>query len=128
MRFALVFPVIVIVGTAAAGLVTCMATGINPHTNVLIVAALACLAASLAGVTPLLLTRGASQLAMSQAGLVGTVAHLFIGITVAAALYLGLKLGQPFLYWTLAFYWTSLVAVVIVSVRFVKAAPVTSKL
>ena len=75
---------------------------------------------------PLMLVRGRGQLAVSQAGLVATILHLFVSTAIAGGLMLKLGLGMPFVYWLLAFYFTSLVIVVIASVQAVKKSPVTA--
>lgn len=125
MRSLLILPLTVVIA-AAIGYGACVALEIDPHLRDMLAAAIGCIVASIAGVIPLVLTRGASQIAVSQAGLVGTVLHLLVGISIAGFLFLGVKLGQPFLYWMMAFYWLTLIVLVVVLVRAVKSAPVAT--
>ena len=96
----------------------------NPHAVQLTWAAGATLTACVAGVLPILLTRGASQIAVSQAALTGSMLHLFVALLPALIMLVsGGGLRGPFLYWMLPFYWTTLIALVAVYVRAIKSAP-----
>lgn len=80
--------------------------------------------AGMLGASCLWFVRGASQASVAQAGLAGTMVHLMLCTVAAAVVTLG-KMGPqtPFLYWLMAFYWLTLIVLVIVFVRAVKAAP-----
>lgn len=98
-------------------------TGRGHWVDVLAAFGIVTLAAELA-MTPMMLTRGAGTGAVSQAGLVGTLVHLFLSITLAgiACLTHVVAAKGMFLYLLAAFYWMSLVMVVVASVRAVRYA------
>ncbi|HEY7090985.1 MAG TPA: hypothetical protein VH518_23010 [Tepidisphaeraceae bacterium] len=124
MRTMIAIPV-VIAAAAAAGLSICVALNWNPHAREMIFAALACFIASELAMIPLLLTRGASQAAVAQAGLVATMIHLFGCVVLGGSLILmkSLYLGPSLVYWLLAMYWLTLITLVVGCVRAVKTAP-----
>ena len=114
--------------TAAVGLIVCRILKWDVHTTLLIAAAIAALLASVAGLVPMLLTRGASQPAVAQAALVGTMVHLFACVTATAVGTLGsAKLGIAFTYWLLAFYGASLTALAAAYVSAVRKAPMAPR-
>jgi len=114
--------------TAAVGLGICAAIGRSPHPLEMAVALGAVLIASVAGAIPVILARAATQLGMSQAALVGTAVHLLAGISLAATVILGrFGLGASFLYWLMAFYWISLIALVACFARMIRAAAPVQK-
>lgn len=90
---------------------------------VVVMAATSALVAGGAAGVPLLLSRGTTQPAAAQAALVGTVIHLFGCLIGAGVLFLGLHAGLGAVYWMLAFYWATLVVLVIEFSRAVRAAP-----
>jgi hypothetical protein len=125
LPFALI-PLAAIV-TALAGLGFCAAAGVDPHGRAMGIAGGICLVASLLGVIPLVLTRGASQYAVAQGSLVATILHLFV--TIGAATFVVMNKGglpMPALYWLLAFYWATLGAIVFACVRAVRSARTTA--
>ena len=125
LPFALI-PLAAIV-TALAGLGICAAAGVDPHSRAMAIAGGICLVASLLGVTPLVLTRGATQYAVAQGSLVATMIHLFV--TIGAATFVVMNKGglpTPALYWLLAFYWATLAAIVFACVRAVRSARATA--
>src|SRR5258705_169746 len=71
---------------------------------------------------PLMLAGGASQAFVSQAALVGTMIHL-MGCLAGAAVMLMVVRMPAATYWILAFYWATLVALVVAFTRAIKAAP-----
>ena len=110
--------------TTAAGVSACAALGRSPHSAALLVAAAATLLASLAGIVPLLLTRGFSQLVVTQAALVGSMLHLFLSAVAAVVVVLGhVQAGTAFLAWLLAMYAATLVALVFHFARAIRSAP-----
>ncbi len=122
-KFLIIPPVIAVV--AAAGLALCAVARFDAHAREMLAAAIACLLASELAIVPLFLTRGASQPAVAQAGLVGSVVHLFgcaalggVGIMMAQTLHL----DAAFVYWLLAMYWITLIVLTIMFVRAVKSA------
>jgi hypothetical protein len=113
--------------TAAGGIGICVALGRSPHLLEMSVAAGAVVLASLAAIVPLILSRHGDQLAVSQAALISTTLHLLIGIALAAAVMFARLAPHPaFLYWLMAFYWMTLIALVTTLTRLIKhAAPAT---
>ena len=110
---------------AAAGLALCAVAGWNPRPLGLAMSALASLVAGAVAFVPLVLARGASQAAVAQAALLGTVIHLFGCLAGAAVMLLVVRMPAA-TYWMLAFYWATLIALVVGFTRAVKAAPVTA--
>src|SRR4051794_5638500 len=126
MRATLFAIPVVIVAVTAIGALICVAAGVNPHVREMIWAACGCLLASEAAMVPLVLTRGASQPAVAQAGLVATMIHLFGSSAIGAAVII-LKVGRldaSVVYWLLALYWATLIVLVVACVRAVKSATV----
>src|SRR5438270_4888781 len=121
-RSALLIVAAVSVATAG-GVAVCAAAGWPVRAATVATAAVTGLLAGAAAMVPLVLTRGATQPAVAQAGLVGTVVHLFGCLVGAAVLLLGLKQGAAAVYWILAVYWATLAAVVVECARAVRAAP-----
>jgi hypothetical protein len=122
MRGLIASPIVVVV-VAALGIVLCKAIGVDPGYRELVLAGAIALAATVLATVPLILTRGASPFAVSQAALVGTVVHLLTAIGAGAMVYLQLKPGPAFLYWLTGLYWVSLLTVVVCSVQAVRSAP-----
>ena len=117
-----------LLATVAGGCALCMITGRKLHPIEMSIAggaiALACVFAML----PVILSRGATQLGMAQSALVGSMAHLFVGIALAAvALFGKFGLHPSFFYWLLAFYWLSLIALVATFAAAIKKAPLATK-
>jgi hypothetical protein len=112
-----------VVIVAACGYALCATLGWQVQPARITVAAVAALVASGAAFVPLVLTRGASQPAVAQASLVGTVIHLFGCLAGATTLLLVLHAGAASAYWVLAFYWATLVVVVVELSRAIRRAP-----
>jgi hypothetical protein len=110
---------------AAVGVALCAVAGWNPRPRALALAGAAALAAGALSFVPLVLARGASQAAVAQAALLGTVIHLMGCLAGAAVMLLVVRMPAA-TYWMLAFYWASLVALVLGFTRAVKAAPLTA--
>jgi hypothetical protein len=108
---------------AAGGYALCTAAGWAVQPGRVAVAAVAALIASAAAFVPVVLARGASQPAVAQAALVGTVIHLFGCLAGATTLLLVLHAGAGSAYWVLAFYWATLVVVVVELSRAIRRAP-----
>ena len=119
---------IAIAFAAAGGFALCRMFQLNPHAREMLFAGAACFAASELAVVPMFLTRGASQAAVAQAGLVATIVHLFGCTAIGGGLVLAksLQLATPFVYWLLAFYWISLIVLVVGLVTAVRSAPVST--
>ena len=114
-----------IVLAAVAGFALCAVAGWNPRLPAMALAATAAIIAGGLAFLPLVLARGASQAAVAQAALLGTVIHL-MGCLAGAAVMLLLVRMPAATYWMLAFYWATLVALVVGFTRAVKVAPVTA--
>jgi hypothetical protein len=108
--------------TAACGFALCAAVGWNPRPAGMVLAGAAALVAGIAAFLPLILSRGATQAAVAQAALLGTVIHL-MGCLAGAVVLLMVIHVQSALYWILAFYWATLIALVFGFTRAVKTAP-----
>jgi hypothetical protein len=122
VRYLLLIPATLAL-TAAGGYGIFAAIGRPTHPLEMSLALGAALIASTAGAIPVILARSATQLGMSQAALVGTAVHLLVAISLAAVVVLGhFALGPAFLYWLMAFYWISLLALVACSARMIRAA------
>ena len=123
MRALLLVPFAVLV-TAACGFAGANAFGLAIHEREMMIAGITCLVAGALASLPIILTRGASQIAVVQAALLGTIVHLFVCIITATVLALAkLVAPQPYLYWILGFYWMTLMALVIGFARAVRSAP-----
>ena len=110
---------------AAAGFALCALAGWNPRPRAMGVAVVAAVIAGGLSFVPLILARGASQAAVAQAALLGTVIHLMGCLAGAAVLLLVLRMPAA-TYWMLAFYWATLVALVAGFTRAIKSAPQTA--
>jgi hypothetical protein len=117
----LLLPVVLVV--AAGGYALCAAAGWPFQAARVVPAAMTALVAGAAAFVPLMLSRGATQPAVAQAGLVGTMVHLFGCLAGATVLLFVLKQGVGAAYWVLAFYWATLVVLVVEFGRAVRAAP-----
>ena len=122
MRPALLLPLAVLI-VVAGGYALCTALGWAVQPGRVAVAAAAALVASGAAFVPIVLARGASQPAVAQAALVGTVIHLFGCLAGATTLLLVLQAGMASAYWVLAFYWATLVVVVVELSSAIRRAP-----
>jgi hypothetical protein len=118
-------PLIMAVTAAAAWAALRGLAARAPLPELLAACAIATLAAE-AAMAPLVLARSsrAGTGGMSQAALLGTLVHLFLAITLAGAAYLMRLFADrgTFLYLLVAFYWVSLVMVVIAAVRAIRQA------
>lgn len=107
----------------ALGIALCKTAGWNVGASGLAAAGAAALAASAGALIPLWLSRGASGATVAQAGLAGTVIHMMIAIGCAGlTLLVRDKISHSFIFWLLAFYWTTLTALVVTFAGAVKAA------
>ena len=110
MRSAVVAILAVII-TAVAGYALCLALGRDPHVRSLLLAASAALAASVMSAVPVMLARGGGSVAVTQASLLGTVLHMFVMLVAAATVIFTRAADGAFIYWLLAFYLATLLAV-----------------
>lgn len=117
-------PVVIVVAALAAVPILRAITG-AAHTRELLIAGAICLVSSEMALIPLLLTRRASQIAVSQAALVGTVVHMFMMLALGAAAYALQMVGQRnlFLFLLMGLYWVSLILIVIAMIKAVRHAP-----
>src|SRR5262245_54686385 len=108
MRALVLIPVAILL-TAACGLAAAQMLGFEIHVRELMMAAFTCLIAGVLAVVPLILARGASQIAIVQAALIGTLVHLFVCVIASMVLtFAKLAAPQPYLFWMLGFYWMTL--------------------
>ena len=120
---------ITIAAVMATGLAVAKAMGIDPHLREMIVAGVGmAMVCALAGV-PLLLTRGASQLAVVQSGLTSTGVHLMGSVLVAGAMFArGLIATYPLLIWQASFFVTTLIVLTIVIAQHVRKAAAANQI
>ena len=123
MRAFVLVPVMIAL-TAAGGWAICRAMEIDPRAREMLIAGAVCLLAAVGSALPLVLTRGASQLAIVQAALVATMIHLFGMLALALVVVTTHLAGYgAFLYWLMAFYFATLPALVAALVPLIKHAP-----
>jgi hypothetical protein len=124
MRALLLVPLAVLI-VAACGFAIVHALGLQFHVKEMLTAAVACTGAGMLASVPLILTRHASQAAVAQASLVGTLIHLMVSLGAAAVILVGkVAMGPSFVYWLLAFYFATLIVIAVAFAMAVKAAPV----
>lgn len=113
----------VIVGVAGLGYAFCLSAQWPVHARELLVAAGIALVATELALVPVNLVRGDSM-ATTQASLAGTVLHMLLIAALGVLAVVSKLVGQqmPFACWMLAFYWASLVALVIGLVTAVRKA------
>jgi hypothetical protein len=101
-----------------------VAMGWRPHGRELIAAATACGIAGVLALAPAVLMRGGDAAGVSQTALLGTVIHMFIALLLAAIIWLGRLVADrsAFLFMLLAFYWISLIVLVLALARLVRQA------
>jgi hypothetical protein len=130
MRTLVLVPLgILIAGAGGVGL--CIVAGWDPHLLQLSLAAVGCLGASIAGAAPMALVRHASQYAVTQAALVGSIVYLFGVVMFAGVVMLtaaGGGLSIAMVLWLVVFYCVTLAALVAFYVRAVRNAPPASLL
>jgi hypothetical protein len=107
----------VIVTAAVAALVLRQATG-NPHLRDVGIVTAITLVSSQIAMIPVLMARGKSAVTVFQSAFVGTVIHLFFTLVMGAVIH-AMKWADRgiFLFLLLAFYWFSLVFVVIAMIK-----------
>ena len=111
--------------TAAAGLSLCKAVGWNASPAALAIGGGVFFVGASIGQIPLILTRGADQAAVTQAGLLATLAHMFVGLAAAAiVIFSGAKFAPQFVCWAFAFYVVTLCILVAEIIRAVKSATI----
>jgi hypothetical protein len=111
---------------AIGGVFFCRALGWNPHLREMLLAVGVCAAACELALLPLILTRGASQIVVSQAGLATSVLHMMIAALAGLGLAMAQHLSPVFTYWLMLFYWSTLIAVSAIAVRAVRSAPIST--
>ena len=126
MRTLILIPVALAV-VMAVGFGLCSAMERDPHAQQMTIAAGICFVAAFAGALPLWFVRSASQYAVSQAALIGTMTHMFVAVAGAAVIALGKIAGgltPPLLYWLMACFMAALVVLVIAYIRALRSARV----
>lgn len=117
---------IVIALLCGGGVVFCRGARVGPHMFDMALAAVVVLVASELALVPLVLTRGASQLAVTQAGLVATLVHLFLILALGALVAFLMHVSKPFNYWALALYCPTLAVISTTSIKAIRQAPMES--
>jgi hypothetical protein len=105
---------------AGGGFACCRAAGIDPHGRDLVMALVVFMLASQAALVPLVFRQGGTAMALTQAALVGMVMHLLVAIGLSVGVMLIGKTDAGFAYWTLAFYWATLLGLAIIFIRAVR--------
>ncbi len=113
MKPLLVIPIIVaaVIGLSAGALI---AAGVHIHPAEPLAAAIIALAATIAGLIPVLRGSRTDPVAFMQAALVGTVLHLLVAsIFAGTLLFTHLVQGQiSFVLWLMVGYWISLILII----------------
>jgi hypothetical protein len=120
---------IAVLAVTGIGYGLCRAAGRLGHGREALVAALICIVAGEVAATPILLAQDSDVSRSSQAGLLGTLGHLFLTVVLAAVVWMLQLAGerQPFLFWLLALYWVSLVTLVAIVVRVIRQTSTPGK-
>jgi len=100
--------------------------GWQPYVRELIAAALICTISGELALMPAALLRKSDPATVSQAGLAGTVIHMFLSLLLAAVVWIGKLVvnKQMFLFMLLGFFWVSLIVLVLAMTRLVRSAAV----
>jgi hypothetical protein len=99
------------------------AMGWKAHGRELLAAAIICLVSGELAMLPVTLMRKSDAVTVSQAGLAGTVIHMLLTLLMAAVMWMQRFVDRgPFLFLLLAFFWISLIAIVLATARLVRAA------
>ena len=123
MRRAILLPLSVLI-VAGAGWIVCRVASWPAHGREMLLAGGICLAAGLAALVPLAIVDRRDVASVAQAALGGTVLQMLLCIALAAGLQVAGVRAEPtsFVWWMLAFYWASLLALVIVYIGAVRMA------
>ena len=123
MKSLLFIPIVVLLVAGGCWGVFVM-IGVKPHPRELLAAAIICAVAGEMALLPATLLRKADATTVSQAGLAGTVIHMFLTLMLAAMAWMGKLIVDrgPFLFLLLAFYWISLIVLVLAMARLVRGA------
>ena len=129
MKFLLLIPlVLLLVAGGCYGSAKVM--GGNGHGRELIAAAVICAIAGDLAMLPIVLLRKSKDAAVvAQAGLGGTVIHMLLTLILAAAMWSQMEVAgrKSFLFLLLAFFWVSLIVLVLAMVRLVRGAAAVEK-
>ncbi len=109
---------------AGCGLAASHLAGWPLHLPEMGVAAVGCLIAAGVAVVVLGLAHGGPAASVSQSALLATLVHMFIALTCGAIVMLSHQMRAAFMYWLLAFYVATLLAVVSAAVRAVRSSSV----
>ena len=120
----LMFILVVIAATAAAGLALCAAATWNAHAREMLAAAAVSVVASAAAGVVLVKARHSTQPVVAQAALVGMTLQLLLSLALCGVVWLaGVPINVPMALWLLAFYWVTLTLLACGFVKLMKAAP-----
>jgi hypothetical protein len=119
----LLIPVVLLV-VAGAYWGLAVTLGWRPHARELIAAATACGVGGIFALAPSILMRGGDVAGVTQTALLGTVIHMFVTLLAAAIIWMGGLVADraAFVFLLLAFYWISLIALVLAMARLVRHA------
>src|SRR2546423_10649287 len=108
---------------ALGGLIAGMSHG-SAHRPEMVAAAITCSLATALAMVPLILSVRASQMTVVSMGLAATALHLFACVAFSMLLVFGslVRSPRPFMFWTLGFYWTTLIVVASAAIGRVKSA------
>ena len=116
--------VLIIVAVAARGV--CRAMLLNPHADAMMAATAVNIFAAELALLPLLFVRGATQLAVVQAGLVVTMVQMFLAVILSAIAMYVMHSGQPFVFWVIPMYWIALAMLVASLIGAIRQATVAN--
>ena len=112
---------VIVIAAVAVAAGVCRAMGWEAHIGKMALAAGACVLALLAGVGPITFAGGANLVTMFQTALIGSVLHMATCLALAFVAIVGLHGGNVFVYWMLAFYWLTLMELVMIFVARMRA-------
>jgi hypothetical protein len=94
------------------------------HQRELLAAMVICILSGEIALLPSVVLRKADPATVSQAGLAGTVIHMFLTLLMAAVVWMEKLIADrgPFLFMLLAFFWISLIVLVLAMARLVRGA------
>jgi hypothetical protein len=111
---------------AGAYWATMAGLGMQFHRRELIAAVAICIVSGEVALMPAAMLRNSDPATVSQAGLAGTVIHMFLTLLLAAIAWISKVLvnKQLFLFMLLAFFWVSLIVLVVAMIRLVRGSAV----
>ena len=100
----------------------CKAAGLPYHSREIVLACIVCFLAAQFALLPAVLLRKADSGTLSQAGLVGTVVHMFLTLILASIVWMShwIENRKFFLFALVGYFWITLLALVIILARLIR--------